>query len=148
MPQASGAGGGAGAWMDHDAVLKLEAPPVINQWYTVFHDYNVRLIWCTLMQYNDETAVKNLEIRWTIEGTVYFTTVSAVESTEYYIYRNTVPSTGGTDGLGSTTDLRNAAFYVDKRGLDFLVEIRITSALGTNQVIAGTCVYETAAPMI
>ena len=75
-PQASGAGGGAGKggaqpYKDHDTTLNVIQPPIQNTWYTMFHDFNVRLIWCTLIQINDETAQHQVEIRWTIDGNVY-----------------------------------------------------------------------------
>jgi hypothetical protein len=148
MPTASGSGGGAGAWMDHDAATVFEAPPIQNQWYTVFHDYNVRLIWCQMSQANDETAAKQCEVRWTIDGNVYFKDPVMDDSDPYYIYKDENPSTGGALGLNSTKTPVNAASYVDKRGLDFKVEVRIIDAVGTNQVLVALCVYETAAPMI
>jgi hypothetical protein len=148
MPTASGSGGGAGAWEDHDGVMFAQPDPVQNQWYTVFHDYNVRLLWCTITQTNDEAGAKTVEITWTIDGNVYFYTDSYVSGTQYYIYKDATPSLGGTSGLARSTNVLNAAHYVDKRGLDFQIDVRITDAGGTNQVLGVLAVYETAAPRI
>lgn len=118
-------------------------PPIQNTWYTMFHDFNVRLIWCTLIQINDETAQHQVEIRWTIDGNVYDLSFLANNNTVYYIYRDPTPSSGGTAGLLQTTSTQNAAFFVDKRGLDFLIEMRLTDVPGTNQAIYAGATYET-----
>ena len=128
---------------DHDTDLVDEDPPVQNTWYEVFHAEDVRLIWCTVWQNNTEAAAKTMEIRWTIDGNVYFNTWALASGTNNWIYRNEYPSTGGTEGLADIASARNAAHYVDKRGKDFKVEVRITEALGTAQRIVCRCVRET-----
>ena len=60
-----------------------------------------------------------------------------------YVYRYEYGSFGGTDGLEIGNAVFNAAHYVDKRGHDFKIEIRMTSAPGTNEVIDAYAVYET-----
>lgn len=141
-PQAAGAAVKY-VYLDHDTDVRSEVPPILNQWYQVFHAYDVRLLWCTVTQTNDEVAAKNMEVRWTIDGTVYFCTVAAANGTTYYIFRTRLPSTAGTLGLEATVTQLNAVFYVDKRGQDFKVEVRMTSALGTNQTLLAYCVRET-----
>jgi len=142
MPAASGSGART-AWMDHDGVMLAQDDPVQNQWYPVIHDYNVRLIWCVVMQSNDEAAAKHLEITWTIDGNVYFFTDDFVSGTMYYIYKDRLPSVGGTSGLQWSTTILNAAHYVDKRGLDFAIDARIIDVGGTNQLLGAFAVYET-----
>ena len=131
------------AYLDHDTDTQLLAPPIQNQWYTIFHAYDVRLLWCVAYQRNDEAAAKNIEVRWTIDGTVYFTLIAMNNNTDTWISRSHPLSAGGTDGLRSDVSRFNAAYFVDKRGQDFKVEIRITSALGTNQLLNCYCVRET-----
>jgi len=130
-------------YLDHDTDIVSEAPPVQNTWYEVFHAYDVRLSWCEILQTNTETAAKDIQIRWTIDGNVYFVQRSLANNTIEYIHRNRLPSTGGTAGLGYTATEVNANKYTDKRGQDFKVEVRIISALGTAQTLICRCVRET-----
>jgi hypothetical protein len=133
-------------WLDHDTDVVSEAPPVLNQWYTVFDADDVRLIWCNILQNNGEAALKDLEIRWTIDGNVYFCTIHANANTDYYGLRTWLPSAGGTSGIEGNAVVLNAARYVDKRGQHFKVEVRIVTALGTNQTLRCWCVRETLEP--
>ena len=131
-------------WLqDHDSAVVDERPPVQNTWYEVFHDQDVRILWCRIYQKNDEAAAKDVEITWTIDGNVYFVSTSLDDNTWEYVYRSVIPSGGGTAGLTIDTTLRNAAYSIDKRGLDFKVEVRMTSVPGTNQRLECMCVYET-----
>ncbi len=128
---------------DHDTDNVALAPPVQNVWNTVFEAEDVRLLWCDIVQSNDETAAKDLEVRWTIDGTEYFVALSLANATFNFIYRNRALSAAGTAGLSATATERNACFNVDKRGLSFKVEVRITSVPGTNQYLDCRCVRET-----
>ena len=128
---------------DHDSDVVNMAPPVQNVWYEVFHAQDVRLIWCRFIQTNDETDAKNIAIRWTVDGQVYFSTVAIVNNTPTFVYRNWLPSAVGTGGLSFDPDKHLAAYYTDKRGQDFKVEIRITDVPGTNQTLDCWCVRET-----
>ena len=130
-------------YQDHDTDVVNQAPPVQNTWYTVFDASDVRLLWCVIQQTNDETAAKDLEVRWTIDGNVYLVALSLDALTEAYIFRSHEPSTAGTDGLTDSADPRNGTFYCDKRGKAFKVEVRITSVVGTNQTLTCWCVRET-----
>lgn len=145
MPAASGAHIKY-MWLDHDTDVVSLAPPVLNQWYTVFHAYDVRLLWCTLYQVNDEAAAKNIEMQWTIDGNVYFGTFGPNNNTRYSTFRDWWESAGGTSGISFGIADYNAGWFVDKRGQDFKVEIRIVSALGTNQTLRCYCVRETLEP--
>lgn len=131
-------------WLqDHDTDQVLETPPIQNTWYEVFHAEDVRLLFNTMYQTNDEAAAKDIEVRWTIDGNVYFVTTNLANGTLNYIHRRYPPSAGGTSGLGVTAAIFNAAYYIDKRGLDFKVEVRMTSVPGTNQTMRCSCVRET-----
>ena len=131
------------SWRDHDSDVVNEAPPILNNWYPLFDAEDVSLIWCVVRQQNDETAAKDIEVRWTIDGNVYFTSDSLAHNSLEYIYRDHMPSLGGTFGLTASAAAQNAALRVDKGGQSFKVEVRITSALGTNQVLTCWCVRET-----
>jgi len=140
VPRASG----QKFWLqDHDTDVVSEAPPVQNTWYEVFNAQDVRLIWCVITQSNGETVVKDIEVRWTIDGNVYFISTSLDNNTANWIFRTRAPSTGGTAGLGATDSTVNASSFVDKRGLSFKVDVRITSVPGTNQTLLCECVRET-----
>lgn len=131
-------------WLqDHDSDRVSEVPPVQNTWYEFFDAEDVRLLWCAVKQNNDESAAKDLEVRWTIDGNVYFVSWAADHNTLYYIYRNYLHSAGGTSGLAADTTIRNGAYYVDKRGLVFKAEVRLTGVPGTNQALYGWVVRET-----
>lgn len=128
---------------DHDTDVVDETPPVQNTWYEVFDAEDVRLLYNSIMQSNDEAAAKTLEVRWTIDGNVYFVSQVAVSGTYYYIFRHIVPSGAGTAGLLSNVADRMGAFYTDKRGKEFKVEVRIISVVGTNQRLLSYGVRET-----
>ena len=131
-------------WLqDHDTAEVNEAPPVQNTWYEVFHDQDVRLLLCRVRQSNTEVAAKDVEVRWTIDGNVYLVSASLDDTSTYWVFREETPSTGGTAGLATDSSRKNATYYVDKRGLDFKVEVRMTSVPGTNQTLLCQCVYET-----
>lgn len=131
-------------WLqDHDTDLVDQEPPVQNTWYTVFNANDVRLLICEVEQYNDEEAAKDIEVRWTCDGNVYVHAMTAVAGDQYYIYRNKYESSELQEPLGDSPTLVNAAMYVDKRALSFKVEVRITSVVGTNQILVGRCVRET-----
>jgi hypothetical protein len=131
------------AYLDHDTDLVDVSPPVLNQWYTVFDAYDVRLLWCLVEHINTTPQNETIEIRFTIDGTVYFGSQNAVTTTEYWVYRGTYQSAGGTGGLLVSAAQVNGACYVDKRGQHFKVEVRISSALGANQRLICRCVRET-----
>ena len=131
------------AYLDHDTDLVEETPPIQNQWYTVFDAEDVRLLWCVVFQYNDENDAKNIAVRWTVDGTVYLTQFISTTGVDYYVYRDAYPSAGGTFGLNMKPAMWNAGYYIDKRGHSFKVEVRITTALGTNQELTCYCVRET-----
>jgi len=131
------------SYQDHDTDTVNQAPPILNTWYTLFDDEDVRLLIHEVKQSNDELAAKTIEVRWTIDGNVYFTSASLDNNTEYYVWRTFFASAGGTAGLVISTTYYNACRYTCKRGQSFKVEVRITSALGTNQILISRAIRET-----
>ena len=148
-PHVHGAGGGAPQpttkfmYKDHEAAQRICFPPTSMVNYEVFHAEDVRLIWCTVMQSNDENASKVLVITWTIDGNTYTTSFDALSGTTYYIYRHPDVETSGSALQTVPTTLTNAAYYVDKRGQDFKVEVMFADAVGTMQMVICTCAYQT-----
>lgn len=131
------------AYQDHDADQANPAPVVQNTWYTVFDALDVRLLLCHFLQTNDETAAKDIEVRWTIDGTAYLYAGTISNNTPFWVYRNHALSVGGTQGLSISATVVLAAYWASKRGLAFKVEIRTTSVPGTNQALNCRCVRET-----
>ena len=131
------------SWRDHDSDVVDESPPILNEWYPVFDREDVRLLFCDIFQTNTETAAKDVEVRWTIDGNIYFVSVSLANGTHQYVHRVPQPSLAGTGGLGTAAGVVNAGYHADKRGQSFKVEIRITSPLGTAQRLVCWCVPET-----
>ena len=130
-------------YQDHDTDLVSEAPPVQNTWYEAFDAEDVRLIWCQIFQSNDEAAAKDVEVRWTIDGTAYVLTYSLANQAAALVFRDYQPAPAGLQASLITTLWRNAGGYVDKRGHSFKVEIRMTAVPGTNQTLICRCVRET-----
>lgn len=131
-------------WLqDHDTDVVDESPPVQNTWYEVFHAEDVRLNWCTIYQESDDVVAKDIEVRWTIDGNVYFVAESLADSSYFYVWREYMPSAGGTAGLTAAVGIRTACYFTDKRGLNFKVEVRMTSVPGINQSLRCYCVRET-----
>ena len=130
-------------YLDHDTNFSEKIPPVQNTWYDPMRRYDVRLLWCVVYQKNDEAAAKTVEVLWTVDGNLYKVTHALDDDTNYFIYRAWNPSTGGTDGLLASTAEKNAAGATDKRGQDFKVQVRMTDAPGTNQILRCWCVPET-----
>jgi len=130
-------------YQDHDTDLLNEVPPVQNTWYEVFDAEDVRHLWCRVIQVNDELAAKAVEMRWTIDGNIYFSSTSIANNTARWVYRNYLSSGGGVAGLSFNADRVNAAEICDKRGHTYKVEFRMTSVPGTNQTLRCECVRET-----
>ena len=131
------------AYQDHDTDLISELPPVQNTWYEVFHAQDVRLLYCVIEQTNTDTVAKDVEVRWTIDGNVYFLLRNLPNATLEWVYRDRLESLLGTQGLDNSATELNAVWHSDKRGLDFKVEIRMISVPGTNQTLGCWCVRET-----
>ena len=128
---------------DHDTDTVSEAPPVQNTWYTAFEAEDVRLLLCRVKQTNTEAANKICEVRWTIDGNVYLISLGLVDGETWAVWRNHFPSPGGLTGGEQTASPNNACINVDKRGLSFKVEVRMTAAPGTAQTLECWCVRET-----
>lgn len=116
-----------------------EAPPVQNEWYIILEDVDIRGLFFTFRQVNDETAAKDIDIRWTLDGVV-MTQVgfSAANNTIYCSYKSFFSDAPYVP----TSTIFNMGKYTDIRCLAGKFEIRTTSVPGTNQVLSGRVVWE------
>jgi hypothetical protein len=129
--------------MDHDTAYIHITPPIQNQWYTVAHVYDLRELLFAVACDDDEGTEPSVEVRWTIDGNVYFTTLNTVTDVLRYVMRDIFPSTGGTLGLSERGYVAGDTQYDNKRGLDGLFEIRTLGVPGTNAFLDGYLLYET-----
>ncbi len=110
--------------------------PVQNTWYTVLNAKNVRIKSIQLKQSNDEAAAKTLAIRGAVDGNAIAASSSAPA--------NNVWLNQGLSGVVDSfpASVREAAYYVSLDAKSATVEIEITSALGTNQLLFASVQYE------
>lgn len=142
MPFASGADKKY-AWMDHDPAY-LNQIPVQNTWYEVAHVYDFRELLFAIRYDDDEHTTPDYEVRWTIDGNIYFMGIEAEDNTQIYIRKDKYPSNAGISGLNYNPAISgNYRLYDDKRGLDGLFEVRVTHVVGTNPVLEAWLLYET-----
>jgi hypothetical protein len=131
-------------WLqDHDIAIITKIPPVLNTWYTVIDVDDVRLIEFYILQSNNETAAKDVEVRWTLDGQVYLISVSVPDTFPIYINKNMVGSNGGTSGLSLNPVEISANLFDFVCALHAKLEVRLTSAAGTAQLLGAVCKYET-----
>ena len=114
-------------------------PPVQNTWYTAL-DANggLRIRILGVRQINDEAAAKNIEFRMTIDGVSIDASVRLQTSPTWY-YWTLGP---GVERVSGGTFIVMAQLYEAIECLDALIEIRMTSAPGTNQFLDGRIHYE------
>ena len=122
-------------------IAKLnQDPPVQNTWYTVFDGTGgIRIRQVTARQINDEAAAKDIEFRMTIDGVSVDATVTAQLEGSWYFW---TIGPGVERVIGGTT-IRMIHEYEVVECLDALIEMRMTSAPGTNQKLDGRVHYET-----
>ena len=112
-----------------------QQPPALNLWYTAFDEVDVSAIYIGLNQNNVEAAPKNVEVRFTVDGVVYQHTYNIPAAAERWLYRVNTIATGPDHGMAIDTVIRLAAYTDNWHGQAFKAEVRITSALGTNQLL-------------
>ena len=115
-------------------------PPVQNTWYTVL-DANggLKIRMVLARQNNDDTVAKSIEFRMTIDGVSVDATVTAQLEGSWYFW---TIGPGVERVIGGTT-IRMIHEYEVVECLDALIEMRMTSAPGTNQKLDGRVQYET-----
>lgn len=130
------------AWMYHIDAEDDQDPPVINTWYPILEDEDVRISYIWIRQVNDETNAKNLEVRLTLDGVVAVVAWAANDATDYYIMKGPDNAWDANAGImqimTSNADQSEPLFALSAK-----IEQRITAALGTNQEIRGNVRYTT-----
>lgn len=128
-----------------------EVPPIQNQWYTPINLSNgviIKMLY--LQQQNDEVAAKNLEAEITIDGDIYAVPLNAIASGDYFSLRIEQPEDTITLGVANAQEmfqiipiqpLMTTWFGIPFECYNFSMRYRITSALGTNQIIGGILSY-------
>ena len=113
-------------------VTATKAPPVQNTWYTILDTtYNVELISLSTLQTNDESAAKNIDTEFTLEGTDYGTTAqSHNHNATYYHYLDT-----NTDAVVIGTGGENFGLHASFTAETAKLRVKMTSAAGTNQTL-------------
>ena len=116
-------------------------PPVQNTWYTVFEGTGgLRIKMVAARQTNDEAAAKNIDFRMTIDGVPLDATVTAQTSASWY---NWYIRHGSDRVVGDNTFVYLFHNFVAVECHDALIEMRTTTAPGTNQKLDGRVHYET-----
>ncbi|MCJ7621738.1 MAG: hypothetical protein MUP64_16160 [Anaerolineae bacterium] len=130
----------AQTYEDRGRVSVFIAPPVVNQWYPVLNDTNVHISCMNITQFHTEAGVKNLEVRFTFNGVVYAAVpLAAANGTWYYPVINVTSLTPEcVCDVGFVSIQRTEGIEVK----DALIEVRITSALGTAQDIRASVQYQ------
>jgi hypothetical protein len=143
MPAAHAGAAKKYAYLDHDPPHLVQVPPVINTWYQLYHDYDVRQLLMSALYRDDEETGATIEVRWTCDGNIYVSSVDADDQIQYYIYKtkyNSVEIQPLNDDFGPGG---YKGLYRDKRAQDFKVEVRVTTAVGTNARLEAWALYET-----
>jgi len=113
-------------------------PPTVDTWYPVLDgQIDCRLVFCAVRQINDEAAAKNLEVRWVLDGETFSAAFSADNDTWYYVYR-----VATSNALAETASVVATGYYAARHAQLADVDVRITSAVGTNQELDGRVDYE------
>jgi len=131
------------AYLHHDSGYVNEAPPIQNQWYTVFDDVDVRVIRAQMRQGNGAAAAKDVEWRYTIDGLVYGISFSLPNGAYWDLWRDRGSSPFGLTASATATEALNAAIRVDLRGQSVKAEVRLVGVPGANQTLQAWGVYET-----
>ena len=119
-------------------LASVDEAGVQDTWYTVLDTTNnVRLYSIVLRQSNDETATKFLAHRVTIDNVSITLSSSSLHTTNYYYYLNPVTDSS----LFRATTYNLMGFYTALHGCSVKVEVRSTSAAGTNQHLYGYVRY-------
>ena len=118
-------------------VVQTQSPPVDNQWYTLLEETNVHLLLMTLKQTNGESANKSLQVRMTIDGTVYTGgLVSVAHNTTVYV---ALTSSGVPTSI--TTGNQNVGKYDSVKAQSIKVEYRLGDTGGTGQTLTANLSY-------
>lgn len=142
------------AWKRKAEVTDLHAPPVINTWYTIADlTGGIQGVILYVLQENDETLNKNVEVKITADGIVYAfpAAISMAHGAAYQVYKEyAAPDAAALYAIAQTT---NVPFMGESNILtdptptrvfeahELKIEYRLTSAAGTNQTLYAWFIY-------
>jgi hypothetical protein len=140
-------GCGPGRYTLHLPAVDTRTPPVQNTWYTVLdHTGAGELKYVSTNQTNDETAAKDRQVRITVDGVVFNFLVNVSQANNtihnwflYYFVAGPLYNIYSGTGYRCIMSEDEGFRYKDS----ILVEHRMTSAVGTNQIIMCGVGYET-----
>lgn len=122
-------------WLTYyDDINDLQDPPVQNTWYTILDVEDVRCPYCFVIQVNDETAAKTIEVRIIADGLTNTPTFLCVNNTDYWANYNWAAVWGLT-----TTQFQMMSHNTDQSeplfARDLNIAVRMTDVPGTNQTL-------------
>ena len=125
-------------WKFKPLAVLDQAAPVFNQWYTVLDTTSkIRLYSISLKQVNDEIADKGIGVQVIIDGvTTSASSTTCGSGVVNYSYLN-----NNLDGFAIDTPIKAVGYYVALHGKSIKVQVKNTSALGTNQRLYGYVRY-------
>lgn len=129
----------AQVWRHKDQVYFYESPVTKDFWYTVFEDVKgwKRLAIHEIGQDHNDAApgVKNIQVRWTLDGNSWVNAINLDKATEAWIHRH-------HGGISIKLEEFLALKYTVLMAENIKLEMRITSALGNGQDLESYVVYE------
>ena len=130
--------------------LLSQIPPVTNTWYTVLDTallgyVNVCLVTLKMAQTNDEAAAKNSQIRATIDGVTIPTGItdrSLTNSAETaaYLFARAIQNDWGNQ-VNTSDGTKFICTSYELYATNLIIEVRLTSAVGTNQKLYAQTVF-------
>lgn len=124
-------------WEKQPIILKHMEPPTLNEWHSILDaDEPVKLSYLITKQLNDEAADKTVEVRAALSGdTITNTKLEPNDETQYYYI------SGDFDTLADNTGLNMFNWREAYECSSASIDMRITTALGTNQKLWGHLHY-------
>ena len=116
-----------------------QAPPVQNTWYTVLDTVSkARLYSLVFKQINDEAAVKNIDFKVTADGLTLENSADRASGIANYFYQS--PYSSSVAWIQNPNYIMSN-YYIAFHAKSLKVEMRTTSAAGTNQHLCGYVRY-------
>lgn len=125
----------------HNPMALLSQTPTINTWYAILAATDdVKLDEIAITQSNDEAAAKNLQLRIVVDGeTIALSDTSVPNAATRFVSLTVSP----TDHTLALVTGQGSIIGFPLYGLSLAIDMRITSATGTNQLIKGGAHYQT-----
>lgn len=121
-------------------IAKLnQVPPEQDTWYTALDETGgLRIKYLVIRQINDDATNKNIDVRMTIDGISIDATVKSQDNNTFYYWL----IGAGVERVSGDTTSWALYLYEALKCEEALIEIRTTSAPGTNQKLQGRIHFE------